>query len=123
MVFNATVTNISAISRQSFLSVEETGVPGEKHHKLLTNFKCYINLKLSHTVSLIICLPYTQRNFFLIHVFGTQEHQHIRLFAVSVKFKFCFISIFKSAIISNCFNVLIDWYLTISSAVFQLYLC
>jgi len=40
MVFNATFTNISAISWRSVLSVEETGVPGENHRKLLTNFKC-----------------------------------------------------------------------------------
>jgi hypothetical protein len=30
MVFNATFNNISAISWQSVLLVEETGVPGEK---------------------------------------------------------------------------------------------
>jgi hypothetical protein len=31
MVFNATFNNISAISWQSVLLVEETGVPGENH--------------------------------------------------------------------------------------------
>jgi hypothetical protein len=31
MVFNATFNNISVISRQSVLLVEETGVPGENH--------------------------------------------------------------------------------------------
>jgi len=31
MVFNTTVNNISAISRQSVLLVEETVVPGENH--------------------------------------------------------------------------------------------
>jgi len=31
MVFNATVNNISAISWQSILLVEETRVPGENH--------------------------------------------------------------------------------------------
>jgi len=31
MVFNATFNNISAISWQSVLSVEETGGPGENH--------------------------------------------------------------------------------------------
>jgi hypothetical protein len=35
MVFNATFNNISVISWQSVLLVEETGVPGEKS---LTNF-------------------------------------------------------------------------------------
>jgi hypothetical protein len=31
MVFNATFNNISAVSWQSVLLVEETGVPGENH--------------------------------------------------------------------------------------------
>ena len=31
MVFNATLNNISAISCQSVLLMEETGVPGEKN--------------------------------------------------------------------------------------------
>jgi hypothetical protein len=31
IVFNATFNNISVISRQSVLLVEETGVPREKH--------------------------------------------------------------------------------------------
>ena len=31
MVFNATFNNISAISWQAFLLVDETGVPGENH--------------------------------------------------------------------------------------------
>jgi hypothetical protein len=31
MVFNAPFNNISVISRQSVLLVEETGVPGENH--------------------------------------------------------------------------------------------
>ena len=31
MVFNVTFNNISYISRQSVLFVEETGVPGENH--------------------------------------------------------------------------------------------
>ena len=31
MVFNATVNNVSVISWQSDLLVEETGVPGENH--------------------------------------------------------------------------------------------
>jgi hypothetical protein len=31
MVFNATFNNISVISRQSVLSVQGTGVPGENH--------------------------------------------------------------------------------------------
>jgi hypothetical protein len=31
MVFNATFNNISAISWQTVLLVEETGIPGENH--------------------------------------------------------------------------------------------
>jgi hypothetical protein len=31
-VFNGTINNISVISSQSVLLVEETGVPGENHH-------------------------------------------------------------------------------------------
>jgi hypothetical protein len=40
VVFNATFNNISAISWQSVLLVEETGVPGENQtcSKSLTNF-------------------------------------------------------------------------------------
>jgi hypothetical protein len=39
MVFNATFNNISVISWQSVLMVEETGVPGKKQPtKSLTNF-------------------------------------------------------------------------------------
>ena len=34
MVFNATVKNISVISRRSILLVEETGVPGENHRPI-----------------------------------------------------------------------------------------
>jgi hypothetical protein len=33
MVFNATFNNISVISWQSVLLVEETGVPGENHRQ------------------------------------------------------------------------------------------
>jgi hypothetical protein len=38
MVFNATFNNISVISWQSVLLVEETGIPGENHDLSLTNF-------------------------------------------------------------------------------------
>jgi hypothetical protein len=34
MVFNATFNSISAISWQSVLLVEETGVPGENHQPI-----------------------------------------------------------------------------------------
>ena len=42
VVVNATFNNISVISWQSILLVEETGGPGENHRKSLTN--------LSHNV-------------------------------------------------------------------------
>ena len=35
MVFNATFNNISVISWQSILLVEETGVPGENHRPVV----------------------------------------------------------------------------------------
>ena len=35
MVFHTTFNNISVLSRQSVLLVEETGVPGENHQRLL----------------------------------------------------------------------------------------
>jgi hypothetical protein len=37
MVFNATFNNISVISWRSFLSVEETGVPGENHRPVVSH--------------------------------------------------------------------------------------
>jgi hypothetical protein len=37
MVFNATFDNISVISWQSVLLVEETGVPGENHRLLASH--------------------------------------------------------------------------------------
>ena len=41
MVFNTTFNNISAISWQSVLLVEETGIPGENHRPYDTVFfKC-----------------------------------------------------------------------------------
>ena len=41
MVFNATVNNISDITWQSVLLVEETGVPSENHHLLSVTDKVY----------------------------------------------------------------------------------
>jgi hypothetical protein len=37
MVFNVTFSNISAISWQSVLLVEETGVPGENHRPVTSH--------------------------------------------------------------------------------------
>jgi hypothetical protein len=45
MVFNATFNNISVISWWSALLVEETGVPGENHHPVVSSsehFYCII---------------------------------------------------------------------------------
>ena len=41
MVFNATLNNTSAISWQSVLSVEETGVPGENHRTAASHGQIY----------------------------------------------------------------------------------
>ena len=45
MVFNATFNNISAISWQSVLLVEDTGVPGENHRPTASHWQT-----LSHNV-------------------------------------------------------------------------
>jgi hypothetical protein len=45
MVFNATFNNISVISWQKFLLVEETGVPGENHQPVANDCQT-----LSHNV-------------------------------------------------------------------------
>jgi hypothetical protein len=45
MVFNTTINNISAISWQSVLLVEETGVPGENHRPVASHRQT-----LSHNV-------------------------------------------------------------------------
>jgi uncharacterized membrane protein len=37
IVFNATYNNISVISWQSFLLVDETGVPGENHRPVTSH--------------------------------------------------------------------------------------
>ena len=47
MVFNTTFNNISVISWQSVLLVEETGVPGENHRPVASNWQT-----LSHSVAL-----------------------------------------------------------------------
>jgi len=45
MVFNVTFNNISVISGQSVLMVEETGLPGENHHPVASHWQT-----LSHNV-------------------------------------------------------------------------
>ena len=55
MVFNATFTNISAISWRSVLLVEEARVPGENNltwRKSLTNFITYNNPNVTLTLKL-----------------------------------------------------------------------
>jgi hypothetical protein len=50
MVFNATFNNISAISWQSILLVEETGVPGENHRPVTSHWQTLSqNLVLRYT--------------------------------------------------------------------------
>ena len=41
MVFNATFNNISVISWQSILLVEETGVPGENHRPVTSHWQTF----------------------------------------------------------------------------------
>ena len=49
MVFNATFSNISVISWQPVLLVEETGVPRENHWPVTSHWKLYqIMLYLEH---------------------------------------------------------------------------
>jgi hypothetical protein len=47
-VFNATFSNISAISWRPVLLVEETGVPGENHRPWATT--AYLNLKNKESI-------------------------------------------------------------------------
>jgi hypothetical protein len=47
MAFNATFNNISVISWQSVLLVEETGVPGENHQPVASHLQT-----LSHNAAL-----------------------------------------------------------------------
>jgi hypothetical protein len=42
MVFNTTFNNVSIISWQSVLLVEETGVPGENHWSVTSNWPNFI---------------------------------------------------------------------------------
>ena len=43
IVFNTTINNISVISRQSVLLVEETGVPGENHGPVASHWQILYN--------------------------------------------------------------------------------
>jgi len=52
MVFNVTFNNISAISWQSVLLMEETGVPGENHRPVASHWQT-----LSQNVE--SCIEYT----------------------------------------------------------------
>jgi hypothetical protein len=49
MVFNATFNNISAISWQSVLLVEETAVPGENHWPAASHWQILSHDVASHT--------------------------------------------------------------------------
>ena len=44
MVFNTTFSNISVISWRSVLLVEKTGVPGENHRPVASDWKIYLVL-------------------------------------------------------------------------------
>jgi hypothetical protein len=58
MVFNATFNNIPAITWQSVLLVEETGVPGEILQPTITNFQ-----KEKKTEKNIVPLSGQDRNY------------------------------------------------------------
>ena len=49
MVFNATFNKISAISRQSVVLVEETGVPGENHRPVVSHWQTVSHNVVSST--------------------------------------------------------------------------
>jgi len=55
MVLNATFNNISAISWQSVLFVEETGVPGENHRYVASHWQT-----LSHNI--VSSTPHHERD-------------------------------------------------------------
>jgi hypothetical protein len=52
MVFNATFNNISVISWRSVLLVEETGVPGENHRPIASNWQTLSHNVVSSTLHL-----------------------------------------------------------------------
>ena len=66
MVFNATFNNISDISWQSVLMVEETGVPGENHRPVASQLQT-----LSHNVVSSIPLA---KNMIRTHNFSGDRH-------------------------------------------------
>ena len=49
MLFNATFNNISAISWQSVVLVEETGVPGENHRPVVSHWQTVSHNVVSST--------------------------------------------------------------------------
>jgi hypothetical protein len=57
MVFNATFNNISVISWQSVLLVEETGIPGENHRPVTSHCQ-----SLSHNVVHLVLIEIRTHN-------------------------------------------------------------
>ena len=51
MVINATFNNISVISWRTVLLVEETGVPGENHRRVTSNWQALSHNVVSSTLS------------------------------------------------------------------------
>ena len=66
MVFNDTFNNISVISWQSVLLVEETGVPGE-NHQLVALYRIHIALAGFQLTSLVVigtdCISSNKSNY------------------------------------------------------------
>jgi hypothetical protein len=69
LVFNATFSNISAISWRLVLVVEEAGVPGENHRPWANNWEILLKValntknKIKSTIFILKCLL----DFFALH--------------------------------------------------------
>jgi hypothetical protein len=75
MVFNATSNNISVISWRSILLVEETGVPGENHQPVASNWQTISKLKF-------ICLGHRERSF--LWSYGSWIYNYKCTYAITV---------------------------------------
>jgi hypothetical protein len=69
MVFNVTFNNISAISWQSVLLVEETGGPGENHLKVALN-----TITLTPCVFILKCVYSNNVGFTTTYAISAYHH-------------------------------------------------
>jgi hypothetical protein len=82
MVFNATFNNISVISWQSVILVEETGVPGENHRPVVSHWQTFweqikslmkrSEKKLDRLLYIYTCVPLFKSNF-IWNIFEAKE--------------------------------------------------